>query len=790
MAPPKKLKLNQKKSVWRTRITVSSMILIALGTVAFIAYYTLVHRSVSGSLHRARVAMKSGDVDAAEAAIRTAIAKDPASEESFKMLAEVLLAQGREGEAAVALITVSQLNPFNKEVFTQALQLLENGRYDADIILLLSTNGLPNKDLTPYEQHLLTSAWTRMGNTASAAQLIETLPDSPEKTILTVQLLLMENRTSPEVETAIESLIAEKNPKYVAEGLLFKAQLRLSEGKTEEARAVFKRLGEFPEAVKSVEYLLLQTMLAVRDERFNEAVDFYETLLKREPGNADIRLEYAELLAAAPAVADRFPRLNNLRAEFSGNARAAALAYYIDALAAAAKGDSSAASEAFAQTRLLVVRPAAIMLAMNTAIYTNDFLLMETLIPTVSALPENHVLRKNIASNLETAIARMMQAGDTANMNRTARVLLAVSPDHIMALRAVLRDAIATGKWEEARVRSEAILRTRPDDLEAIESRMVALFRLGRTMESLSVANAALEKSPAFIPAMLYRARILTLQRRTDDAGKAWMALIALPKALTPAIANEAAISLIRLNQEEALNTLCALLEKQENPELKVTALLARAQTAIAKNNPAQAETMFRQAIALMPDSEDLYLMFAGSIADPTAQAAVLREGLARLPGAPALTLTLCNLLLHSGNDANVQACLPLLDAAREKSPDFSGLDLMRSDVLNALKRPDEALAVVEVLFKKTPQDPVVNAVVGLRRAAVGYAAESLSPLRAAFNHHPPLPIPGIKEAFINSLRLVAREGKVGFETLWSELLTILPGDAEATAALASGGQP
>ncbi len=789
MPPPKKLMLNKKKSVWRTRITVALMILVALGTVCLILYYIFAHRTVSGSLNRARASMRSGDMHAAESAIRTAIAKDSASEESFRMLAKVLLAQGRNGEAAAALVTVSQLNPFDKTIIAQALALLEAGHYDADIILLLTENGFPKKDLTAPEQSMLAHAWIRLENTASAEELIKTLPDSREKTALTARLKLAQNTPAKEMTPLIESLIAD--PDYLEQGLFLKTRLCLLEGQNEEAKAAFNRLGQRSEASKTDEYLLLQAMLAVREERLNDAVGFYEELMKRQPGNADLRLDYAELLAAAPAISDRLERLNTLRAEFNGNARAAILAYYIDALTASSKGDFAAAAAAFGQTRLMVTRPAAIMLAMNCAIYNNDFSQMELLIPTVAALPENHVLRKNVTANLETATARLMQAGDTANMTRAARVLITVSPNHAMALRAVLRDALATAKWDEARIHAESLLRTYPNDPEALESRMVALYRQGRPSESLAAAEDILKKAPSFLPALLYKARILTTQqRRPAEAKDAWMALMAQPEALVPEYANESVIALIRLNQTAALETLCALLEKQEAPELKVVALLSRAQAALARKDLKEAENTFRKAIALMPESQDLYLMLAQNLADPGARIAVLREGLSRLPGNAPLTLTLCTLLLSSNDAASVESCLALLDAAKEKNADLPGLALMRSDVLAALKRTDEALTVAEALFKTMPQVPAVNAVTGMRRVQSGHSADALPLLRVAYHHRPELAIAGLKEAYLTALRTVAREGKSGADTLWAEVLSLAPGDAEAAAALNPGGQP
>lgn len=771
------------------RVSVAVMAVIALATAGLVFYYTFVHRSLSRTLQRAKVQLAAGELEQAEATARTALNKDPASEEGYRLLAEILEKDGNIGDAAGAWIQVSQLNPLDDKPLQRALKLLNQGRYDADVAFLLTLNGEPKADLSEDERFLLAQVWIHLENYLSAELLIETLPQSPQRLNLENQLSFARGEPTPALLPALDKQIVSSDKAVSANGKILKARVLLRDGNASGAEALLQELAEkYPQAAKCPEWQHAKAQVATALQHFTQAVHIYKELIKEQPGDSATLLEYAELLVASPVIHDRFERLTELKTELKGNIRAAVFVHYIEALEATARGDFEAAANSFQQTRFLVTRPAAIVLAMNCAIYTNDFAQMNSLLPSVAELPADHVLRKTVTANLETGIARLLKSGDTTGMIQAVRILLQLEPNHIMANRAILRSTLLSGDWREAVAIAEHLLTLRPSDLEAYEAVMAASMRMGTPAKALAFSEQLLKTTPGTRLGLLYRARALSELDKVPEATAAWKTYILAAETPPPAAEriSEGMATLFLLNQQNAVREILTELDQTADSKIKVIALLGHAQLALLANQADAAVKFFRQALALSPEEPQLYLSIVRNITDTDTQRSVLEEGLKAVPGDPELTLELAEILIQTGDRIRQQEALQFLTRAMVNNPERTvGLQLMYSDVLSAMGRNDEALAAAEEALRKAQTDPVVNAVAGIRRHQAGKNAEALPLLQFAIRQTPAPAVNGLRDAYIETLRSLARQAPPGVEILWRELLETVPGDPEAIKALA-----
>jgi tetratricopeptide (TPR) repeat protein len=206
----------------------------------------------------------------------------------------------------------------------------------------------------------------------------------------------------------------------------------------------------------------------------------------------------------------------------------------------------------------------------------------------------------------------------------------------------------------------------------------------------------------------------------------------------------------MRDKPEEAARTLQQVLEREAEltPALKARALAARAELALARDNPDEALKEADAALALHPEEPHALFTRARALAakkDPGARAA-LEAAVARRRTAPLLYLEGARVLQQAGDGAGALALLDAYEAVFRGVQVSAGEDkkvsalerddrywLARGGVLEAVGRQDEALtAYDQAIAVKGPAAPrarYAKSVVLLARKDYAGARELLAPL-------------------------------------------------------------
>lgn len=215
------------------------------------------------------------------------------------------------------------------------------------------------------------------------------------------------------------------------------------------------------------------------------------------------------------------------------------------------------------------------------------------------------------------------QRGENGEAERLARAVLGADPDNFDAHHVLAVVAAHDSRRDEAVASYDRALAIRPDDVQALSNRGVALNELGRYGEALMGLDRALALRPDFLPALSNRGNALRGLGRHDEALASYDRALSLSPDFPEALSNRGnALHEMRRYEEALASYERALAARPNYPE----ALSNRGLTLQQLGRFGEALASFDRALAIAPHYADcrcnraLLLLLIGRFAEGWAE--------------------------------------------------------------------------------------------------------------------------------------------------------------------------
>lgn len=276
-----------------------------------------------------------------------------------------------------------------------------------------------------------------------------------------------------------------------------------------------------------------------------------------------------------------------------------------------------------------------------------------------------------------------------------------LNPKHAAAqlkLAAFLMGSADTQVVEGAVDRIQSVLRTNPDDPEALGILGMSELRMGNLQDAVATLQKALDKSPGALKTAVNLSKVKLLQN--DAAGAEAVMQKAAQAAPQSALAQLALANFYLAVHRDAEAEAAVRRAVQVEPK-NAAALLALANLQVRRGRMQEADQTYRQ-IAALPDpgltsAHALFLLQQGRQEEAIAEMTAL---LKRQPGNRDLQGLVVSAYLQAGR---ANAALELLDAAIKRNPKDTSALLQRAELYMGAGRLQEAEASVQTVLHYAP---------------------------------------------------------------------------------------
>jgi cellulose synthase operon protein C len=370
-----------------------------------------------------------------------------------------------------------------------------------------------------------------------------------------------------------------------------------------------------------------------------------------------------------------------------------------------------------------------------------------------------------------------LDANQLAAARQAAETLQAHRPNDPLVENLLGAIALSGGNAAEARPHFEAALKLQPDFLPAQTNLGQLLLSQRKFAEARATFDAVLTGDAANPTALLAEAEISLGEGKRDDAVR-WLekARSGDANALEPRLRLVEAY--IGLAAPRRAATVAGELEKLAPDEPRAVAAIGAAR--LANNEIPAAIAAFDQLVKLTPDASAAHLQRARAYyaaGDTTNARAALERAAALDPGDAALAQLLARLAVETYTAEPELAYLRQLAASKQDDPAY---DLLAGTVAQGVGKMGEAEASFAAGLAKRPADPaLVTRLAGIQ--AVADPAKAAQTLAAWLQAHPD--VPAVRLAFADLLFGLKRNDEAS--TAYEAVLAADPANLAATNNLA-----
>lgn len=693
--------------------------------VVLTAYGTAEANEPQEHLKDAEQLIATGDMNAAAAKLRDALAQSPDDPSLHGRLADVLATQGYYASAEQEALAARQHNG-DEKLFLPVLSkiLLREQKY-ADILKLITPgNRAPSLESTVRLSrglaHLgLHEPEEAEGDLREAVKL----SDAPGLKITLARFL--GGKTPEEAEKLLDEALATAAPGEMVEALQLKGELLRNRGDTDGAMRLFgKAIKNSPNYIPA---LLSRASLNIALNRFDAADVDIKPILRVVPNH--VQANY--LLAYASAKQGKFADADNRLDKISIHFAEFPIGYFLRAVVkfgleqypsaeqnvakylAQAPNDSPAvrlaaaialrqghAAVAIAYLKPLIGKapPEAATFSLLGNAYIadgNPELALEQFEKAATLDPDSPQIRHDIA------ISEIRTGQDEKGLAELERIFESKSGTAVAGPTLVLTELSVRHVDEAAKI-GEALVANDPKN--PLYQTLLGLVRT--TQADYPSAEATFRNAMALAPGLASPAQNLAklyiALGRTDDAKSVYDNFLAKRPDNIAALLGRADIAVMQKDWLYAITTLNRAHDASPNdpaPALRLVAVYLRQQ------NWAKAKELSAELAARFPENGEVlsgYLQSLVAAKDFSDAKAVLQAAIARVPDDAALKADMIRLVAASdGVDAAAEQARRYATA----DPASNAYDLAMADLYERANRDAEALGVLETLVARQPAE-------------------------------------------------------------------------------------
>ncbi|WP_176013540.1 tetratricopeptide repeat protein [Victivallis sp. Marseille-Q1083] len=665
-----------------------SLLAITLVCIAVVVYLLFSHRSLADALYEGQQAYAAHDYETAKKALREVIRKDQANENAIRLLAEIFEEEKQFATAAVLFQRAAGLNPLDAALAERQLNMLDKAGNYPEIIWLLrakfETDQLPAEQLP-----LLGRAAAAAGDDQLLAAVIAKLPDSetPEAKLLYAEQKLAE-RNPEEAARLLEAVLTADSAQLQGAAQFGLARYALLRGDLD---AVRQHL-ELANQLDGDRNLKPLASFCFDQGDFPAAIPYLQELLQRDARDFVVAVMLGEALAAANDAA----ALTELSKQYaSGDRPTLVTGYYLEALRSFLTNDKAQLTQVLDNCSEFANRMMYQRMQLQLVLDGGNLAKLAEALENVYRRNPTTETAEQLLNLALPLLTEALDRGEFAATLPALRQLRQWLPQLPGTAKLLMISELNTGNFSAAVANADTVLRSFPDDADALLVQLQAQLQAGQPVPALEAARKLQQLAPEDPNTFIALAAALESGSRIDEAWQAYQdGLAQLPDSeLLLANAFNFALRHQKEAEAEELIRRCAATDR---PERQAAAQVMTGELAALRGQPEQEIAAYRQALKLDPRQEMLYLRLAECLkaaGKTDEQLACLREGLHQFPDQPQLLYAWAYLAAVRDDYAEAEKTYQRL---RELYPQDRLVLVNFSEVLAAAGRNDEALALAK----------------------------------------------------------------------------------------------
>ncbi len=759
------------------RIVLVALLLAAFICLGGIAYLAFVHKSTSQLMTQAADALKAGETQKAKEVLSDVIARDPYNEGAYRMLAELSENEKDYFSSMYYWGEVTVLNPLDKKAhldFFETAFYGGAGPYAYERYL----GEKPAKDLTDDILYRLGLIAMNRRDQDVAFEIKEelSLRKSPYLDLLEIHEALIAGTFN--AFTRFEEL-AKQTPSEAVRDCANAALAadNLARGELEKALG-YLSLITGADTYAKIDATIIKAQCFLAQEDVKQARAAYEDIYRMQRANIPLMLTCVEL-----AFTDNDPQAIQKIAEELNVATKSGLAlnYYLRSLVASLAGENEEALKFINLAGSFQNRVVGRILKFKLATELKD---LPNAVESVQALVSPGlpaILKEVLQQHLLELISVAEKSGDTDAAKSLAASLLEVAPEQPVAVGYAMVQALNDQNYPVVLKYAESLLKQNPANNPAFEAKCIALFSQGLFREGIAWTEDKLQREPTNHLAAIFQARFASNSDQTEMAIQRY---IEAAPHVPVEICEEAGNYIISTGQDP--EKFFQVLDASSDPTKQMLAQGLRAQVAMRESDPAKAEELLRQAIAIYPKAPGVRSSLATLLYSQNRKAEArkaLEDGIKDNPTSENLKVRLAALLVEETTPENMQQILVLL-----------------KDICTPQQRDGFPYAVLSAAYAALGQsEPAMQAALranergggseapyqlGLRLMERGRFVESITHLKRALQAGPnDTRIPG---ALVRAYNEAANQERAALlrKSYSEEALKLVPDDATALEIL------